>query len=110
MAITEGLKSFVEQVRKSTDNGRIPWEDGADEHEFIASMPGGSLCVRNRWNSEQQSDECALDILNVEGKLADRVSSDTGADYQTLKAIFDSARRQARHADAVMRKMMEGMK
>ncbi|MGD8452698.1 MAG: hypothetical protein PVJ57_12840 [Phycisphaerae bacterium] len=111
MAIRDDLKGFVEMVRRSTDEGRIPWQEGASDDEFLAGMSGGSLSIIRWRNHDDDSDMYRLSILNAEGKLADTVvSSDWLAGYATLKAILDGARRTARNADDVMRQMMEDLK
>jgi hypothetical protein len=110
MATKDALKDFVEQVRKSTEDGRIPWEDGPAENNFIAPMGEGSLRIFIWWDEEGGCNEYALSILNDEGKLADQVSTDSGGDLDALQAILEGARRKARNADEIMRRMLEDMK
>lgn len=109
MATVEPLKSFVETIAELTAAGKIAWEDGATDGQFIASTRSGSLQVWD-WTGDYPDDSgYALTVLNREGKIVESISKGGGPEVVHLRRIWEGARRIARNADDVMRKMLEDL-
>jgi hypothetical protein len=107
------MMDLVGRLFIATRQGRIKWQDTAEEEMFRTNFKQGSVRVGvvGGYNEEVgEFQQFKIVVLNKEGKIADEYIPDSASDISRCKELFVLARRSARDTDNVLSEIFEELK
>ena len=114
MAFSEQIDQLIARLADLTENGKVAWEETADEGIFLASVGRYvvTLGKENRQDSWGDSYESLrFRILDGTGKTIDEASSygQTAEDSRRLYGLYELARRSALHVDEALSDLLSSL-
>jgi|tagenome__1003787_1003787.scaffolds.fasta_scaffold17605291_2 hypothetical protein len=100
------FEAFLGQLLHSTENGKVDWEDTADEGAFMASLRHGVVHVERRFIFDQDEERSfpvyKAYLYDLKGRLAEELTASEMSDDSLLQRLFAEARRSARETDNLL--------
>ncbi|SPF42294.1 conserved hypothetical protein [Candidatus Sulfopaludibacter sp. SbA4] len=117
MAVSNLLTTLIERLLDLTTEGKIKWEETADENVFLASVSHNVVTIgRRRSPEDYDSWDYEIQVSDRQGRLVDETSSsDTsvtaegGNPYVDLARLFEAARRKALDTDKVLAELISSL-
>jgi len=107
--------ALVKKLRSRTAEGRLKWEEAAEEGTFQAAFPDYAVQVSKM--EYRDSSDYFLRIFDSEGGLVEEVSDsdlgglvgDSGLGFEILRDLFLAARRAAKGLDKAVKSILEAL-
>lgn len=98
--VSDKTVSLVQQVLARTQEGKLEWEETAQEGKYQVSFPKYTITISTRGTQDPDVVDYVLGIHNQDGTLIDRVTDPELQDqvdgaYAMMSEIFNTARGQA---------------
>lgn len=102
---------LLSDLREATAQGRVQWQDTADEDMFRAGIGNGMVRVGESKEFDPEevlppSTVYTAWLLDRKGQVADELKAYHGEEYVTLSDLYRMARRLARNADDLLSNML----
>lgn len=97
------MVELADQLLRSTRARKLDWDEGIEKNSFTVHFPDVSLSIVN-----SVSGFFTLELINDEGDVIETLPSRPGnTAYDTLREIYDMARRQVLDIDGTINKAIE---
>jgi hypothetical protein len=105
MTVNPKFQGFLGGLLDATRNGRVDWQDTADEDTFMVDLKHGFVHVEQRREVDEENRPITYHrayLYDRKGRLADEISSGQMGHGSVLSELFDLARRSARETDSLL--------
>ena len=93
---------LANELLRSARSGNLAWEEDSEEDGYTVDFPDVSLSIVSQGNN------FALELINAEGETIESLRSAVAPQvWETLKEIFELARRQAWDIDGNISKALQ---
>jgi hypothetical protein len=113
MSDTTGkLIRLLEDLKTLTEQGKVAWNETADEDEFRVALKPGLLRISRGTNYSDDGDEARfylVTVLNREAKVVEefsRSSASEGIEFELMRDLYELARRAALRGDNLLDDML----
>jgi len=96
--VTDKFLKLMNELKRATIEGRISWEETADEEEFRAVLKPGMVRVGRRpaYDADDEATTVfAITLLNQEGRVVEEFVAHQPASLEPAEELFELARRTA---------------
>lgn len=105
--MTTKFLELIQDLREATANGKVIWEDTADESMFRTVLGHGMIRIGKGDESESAY---TVWLLRPDGTIADEIEVAVGTpEFEIMTDLYDMARRSVRGADDLLESMIDDL-
>jgi hypothetical protein len=107
MALHEQVSKLVERLKRLSAEGKVDWEETADEDTFQAAVSKFVVTVSRIGPRSDPS--YRITIRDQTGKVIEEATAYSGQEWGQLSDIHDLARRRALHVDEALSELLSSL-